>query len=64
MNFSTEDLKIIFNAVRYYQMNRVSLNGDAYKRCDNILNQIFPIEKDVTVSKVSTEDPNTTTHPV
>jgi hypothetical protein len=46
-NFTDEQLKIIFNSVRYYQMNRVALNSKAYDECDTILNQIFPIAKEI-----------------
>jgi hypothetical protein len=47
-NFTDDQLKIIFNSVRYYQMNRVALNSKAYDECDTILNQIFPIAKEIT----------------
>lgn len=43
--FTTEQLKLIFNAVRYYQMNKVSLTSKGYADCDEILNSIFPIAK-------------------
>jgi len=43
--FTNEQLKLIFNAVRYYQMNKVSLTSKAYEDCDEILNSIFPIAK-------------------
>jgi hypothetical protein len=39
--FTLEQRKLIFNAVRYYQMNRVPLNGKDYVICDEILNSIF-----------------------
>lgn len=39
--FTTEQKKMIFNAVRYYQMNRVPLNGKDYIICDEILNGLF-----------------------
>jgi hypothetical protein len=39
--FTLEQKKIIFNAVRYYQMNRVPLNGKEYQICDEILNSLF-----------------------
>jgi len=41
MNFTLEQQKLIYNAVRYYQMNRVKLNGKDYKICDDILNGMF-----------------------
>jgi hypothetical protein len=43
--FTNEQLKLIFNAVRYYQMNRVPLKSKGYDDCDEILNSIFPITK-------------------
>ncbi len=39
--FTLEQKKIIFNAVRQYQMNRVALNGKEYQICDEILNNLF-----------------------
>jgi hypothetical protein len=39
--FTLEQKKIIFNAVRYYQMNRVPLNGKDYGICDEILESLF-----------------------
>lgn len=39
--FTLEQKKIIFNAVRYYQMNRVPLNGKEYGICDEILENLF-----------------------
>jgi hypothetical protein len=41
MNFTLEQQKIIYNAVRYYQMNRVPLNSNQYSVCDEILNNLF-----------------------
>lgn len=45
IEFEPEQLKLIFNAVRYYQMNKVALTSKAYQDCDEILNQIFPLAK-------------------
>lgn len=39
--FTLEQKKMIYNAVRYYQMNVVSLNGTNYQICDSILNELF-----------------------
>jgi hypothetical protein len=41
-NFNVEQQKIIYNAVRYYQINRVTLDSKLYKDCDAILNELFP----------------------
>ena len=41
MNFTLEQQNIIYNAVRYYQMNRVPLNSNHYQVCDEILNGLF-----------------------
>ena len=49
MNFTLEQQKIIYNAVRYYQMNRVPLNSGQYQVCDEILNRMF---KDVKLNYV------------
>jgi hypothetical protein len=42
MEFTLEQRKIIYNAVRYYQMNRVPHAGKDYSVCDDILNGLFP----------------------
>lgn len=39
--FTLEQKKIIYNAVRLFQMNRVALNGKEYQLCDEILNNLF-----------------------
>lgn len=41
MELTTEHKKIIHNAVRYYQMNRVALDGKDYKLCSEILDGLF-----------------------
>jgi hypothetical protein len=40
-NLSKEEKKLIYDAVRYYQMNSVPLNSKNYQICDSILNQLF-----------------------
>jgi hypothetical protein len=49
MNFTLEQQKIIYNAVRYYQMNRVPHAGKDYSVCDEILNNLF---KEVKLNEV------------
>ena len=41
MNFTSEQKKLIYNAVRQYQSNRVALNSSQYHLCDEILNGLF-----------------------
>jgi hypothetical protein len=41
MDFTLEQQKMIYNAVRYWQMNRVPMNSNHYKTCDEILNGLF-----------------------
>lgn len=36
-----EERKIIYNAVRYWQMHKAPLNGKDYQTCDSILNRWF-----------------------
>lgn len=45
VDLTTEEKKIIFNAVRYWQMHKTSLNGKDYKICDQILNRWFDVAK-------------------
>jgi hypothetical protein len=49
MNFTSEQQKIIYNAVRYYQINSVPVNSKQYSACDEILNAMF---KDVRLNYV------------
>jgi hypothetical protein len=39
--FNLEQRKIIYNAVRRYQMNNVGLTSKSYEVCDEILNSLF-----------------------
>jgi hypothetical protein len=39
--FTLEERKIIYNAVRRYQMNNVGLTSKSYETCDKILNKLF-----------------------
>jgi len=41
MQLTTEHKKIIFNSVRNWQMNKVSLDGKDYKLCSQILDSLF-----------------------
>ena len=51
MDFTLEQQKLIYNAVRYYQMNRVPLNSSHYRVCDDILNGLFSeVRMDVPVA--------------
>jgi hypothetical protein len=41
MKMTPEQKKVVYNAVRYWQMNRVALDGKEYKICDEILTDLF-----------------------
>jgi hypothetical protein len=41
MNFTDEQLKIIYQAIRYYQIHGVNFNGSDYKICSEILDMTF-----------------------
>jgi len=41
MKFTSEQKKLIYNAVRHYQINRVAHDGRDYGICDEILNEMF-----------------------
>ena len=49
MEFTLEQQKIIFNAVKNYQANNVGLISKKYQICDDILNKIFPLIKETYV---------------
>jgi len=40
-DLTSEEKRIIFHAVRYWQIHKASLNGKEYKTCENILNRWF-----------------------
>jgi hypothetical protein len=40
-DLTPEEKKIIFHAVRYWQMHKAALNGKEYQTCENILNRWF-----------------------
>jgi hypothetical protein len=42
MNFIPHENDIIYDAVRYYQMNKVTLDTKLYWDCDIILRKLFP----------------------
>jgi hypothetical protein len=41
MELTDKHKKLIYNAVRYYQINRIGLNSQDYVICDDILNNLF-----------------------
>lgn len=41
MNFTDQQLKVIYQAVRHYQIHEVRFNGSDYQICDEILNLTF-----------------------
>jgi hypothetical protein len=45
MQFTEDQLKLIYNAVRYYQINGIPLNSKYYQQCDEILNGLFKTVK-------------------
>ena len=49
MELTNKHKKLIYNAVRCYQMNRVGLNSEDYVICDDILNNLA---KDVKLNYV------------
>lgn len=47
--YTQQEKKIIYDAVRYYQINSVPLNSKNYQICDSILNDLFMEIKSVYV---------------
>ncbi len=41
MNFTTEELKIIYKALQKYQMHSVPFDSKLYSDCQTLLNRIF-----------------------
>jgi hypothetical protein len=41
MNFTSEQYKLIFTAVRRYQIEKTSLGGKEYQECGKILDELF-----------------------
>lgn len=42
INFTAEQYKLIYNAVRRYQIEKCILDGQEYHECDTILTDLFP----------------------
>jgi hypothetical protein len=42
LNFTHEQLKLIFNSVRRYQIEKCSVGGQDYELCDSVLNVFYP----------------------
>jgi hypothetical protein len=45
MNFTTEELKIIYRAVQKYQMHSVLFDSKLYSDCQTLLDRIFPLNE-------------------
>ena len=43
MNFTSEQYKLIYTAVRRYQLEKTALNGQEYQDCNEILDEIFDL---------------------
>jgi hypothetical protein len=41
MQFTDKQDKIIYDAIRYYQMNKVPLDSKLYRECSQILDALF-----------------------
>ena len=41
--FTSDEYKIIQQAVRYYQINGVHFNGKNYESCSSVLDKVFPL---------------------
>ena len=41
MNFTPEQYKLIYFAVRRYQLEKTALNGQEYQDCNEILDELF-----------------------
>lgn len=41
MELTSEQKKLVYNAVRHYQISLTPLNGKDYRICDEILNNLF-----------------------
>ncbi len=41
MNFTPEQYRLIFTAVRRYQLEKTGLNGKEYHDCNEILDELF-----------------------
>lgn len=46
-NLTIDEKKLVFNAIKYWQMHKTTFNGNDYKKCDNILNRLFAEPHDI-----------------
>ena len=45
MQFTEQEIKLIYQAVRHFQIHGIPFNGNDYRICDGILNKTFDIAK-------------------
>jgi len=43
MNFTSEQYKLIYTAVRRYQYDKTVLNSQEYQNCNEILDELFDL---------------------
>ena len=43
MNFTPEQYRLIYTAVRRYQLEKTALNGQEYQDCNEILDELFDL---------------------
>ena len=43
MNFTPEQYRLIYTAVRRYQLEKTALNGQEYQECNEILDELFDV---------------------
>ncbi len=46
-NLTIDEKKLVFNAIKYWQIHKTTFNGHDYKKCDNILNRLFAEPHDI-----------------
>ena len=56
LNFDQGSTKLLYKAVRYYQMNGVVLSSPEYRKCDALLTKLFDDAFPEYRSKPSGED--------
>jgi hypothetical protein len=47
MEFTREQYKLIFKAVRTYQQSKCILDGREYNECSDVLNELYDIAHDL-----------------
>ena len=53
-NYSTDELRLIYKAVKVYQVNTASFSGGEYDKCNALIEKLFKYVYDIPQSDIDT----------